>query len=183
KVFSQVAVKTNLLYDVLTTPNLGVDVGLGGKSSINVVYGLNAWKFRSSDRVDKFAKHWVVMPEYRWWPCSRFNGHFIGAHLLGGEMNISNFRAFVPGCFVSGINLATAVKDGRYQGEFVGAGFTYGYAWPISKHWNFEATLGAGYVWVHYKHYPCGECGSMIDDGNTNYIGLTKIGLSLSYLF
>ena len=41
----QVAVKTNLIYDAMTTPNLGIEVGVAGKSTLNLVYGLNAWTF------------------------------------------------------------------------------------------------------------------------------------------
>ena len=35
----QVAVKTNLIYDAMTTPNLGIEVGVAGKSTLNLVYG------------------------------------------------------------------------------------------------------------------------------------------------
>lgn len=37
----QVALKTNLLYDVSTTPNIGLEVGTGKKHSFQVFYGLN----------------------------------------------------------------------------------------------------------------------------------------------
>ena len=61
---SQLAVKTNLLYDATTTPNLGAEVRVGSKSTINLVYGLNAWSFKGDSKV----KHWLVMPEYRCGP-------------------------------------------------------------------------------------------------------------------
>lgn len=181
--FSQVAVKTNILYDATTTPNIGVEVGIGGKSTLNLVYGLNPWKFNSDSHGERYAKHWVVMPEYRWWTCSRFNGHFIGAHLMGGQMNAANVDFPLPGFFFKGENLAKAVKTGRYQGEFAGVGVTYGYQWSLSLHWNLEAEIGAGYNWVHYKQYPCGECGDKIRSGHTNYAGITKLGLSIMYVF
>ena len=37
----QVALKTNLLYDATTTPNLGVEVAMGRRSTAQVVYALN----------------------------------------------------------------------------------------------------------------------------------------------
>ncbi len=52
---SQLAVKTNLLYDATTTPNLGAEVRVGSKSTINLVYGLNAWSFKGDSKV----KHWL----------------------------------------------------------------------------------------------------------------------------
>ena len=74
---SQLAVKTNLLYDATTTPNLGAEVRVGSKSTINLVYGLNAWSFKGDSKV----KHWLVMPEYRWWTCTPFSGHFFGVQI------------------------------------------------------------------------------------------------------
>ena len=47
---SQLAVKTNLLYDATTTPNLGAEVRVGSKSTINLVYGLNAWSFKGDSK-------------------------------------------------------------------------------------------------------------------------------------
>lgn len=44
---AQFALKTNLLYDATTTPNLGAELVLSRKSTINLVYGLNPWKFSS----------------------------------------------------------------------------------------------------------------------------------------
>lgn len=181
--FGQLAVKTNLLYDATTTPNIGVEIGIGGKSTLNLVYGLNAWKFNTDTYGKRFAKHWVIIPEYRWWLCSRFTGHFLGAHLMVGQMNAANISLPLPGVFFSGVNLVKSVKTGRYQGEFAGAGLTYGYQWPLSRYWNLEAEIGVGYNWIHYSHYPCGECGEKISSGDTNYAGITKLGVSIIYVF
>lgn len=179
----EVAVKTNLLYDTTATPNLGIEIGVGGKSSVNVVYGINPWKFNSTTHGERFAKHWVIMPEYRWWTCTRLNGHFIGVHAMGGQLNVANVDLPVPGTFFSGTDLRKAVKTGRYQGEFAGCGFTYGYQLPLSRHWNLEGEIGVGYAHVWYDRYPCGECGSKISSGHANYLGVTKLGISLMYVF
>lgn len=179
----QVALKTNLLYDATTTPNLGLEVGLGGKSTINVVYGLNPWSFSSQKHGERKVKHWMLMPEYRRWTCTRFSGHFIGVHLMGGQFNAANVSLSFPGGFFGGANLLHEVRDNRVQGAFAGGGFTYGYQWPLSKHWNIEAEIGVGYNHVWYDRYSCGECSTRTASGNTNYAGVTKLGLSIMYLF
>lgn len=183
-VHAQLAVKTNLLYDATTTPNLGLEYALNDRNTINIVYGLNPWKF-DGENADggKMAKHWVVMPEYRWWLCSVFNGHFIGIHAMGGEFNAANVSLPVPGGFFGGANLQKGVKDTRYDGKFVGGGFTYGYQHILSRHWNIEAEIGVGYDRVWYDQYRCGDCGGKMSHGNTNYLGITKIGVSFLYLF
>ena len=179
----QVAVKTNLLYDATTTPNLGMEIGVGRKNTLQLVYGLNPWTFNSDSHGDRKAKHWLLMPEYRWWTCTKFNGHFLGVHLMGGQYNAANLDFPLPGAFFSGENLVKGVKDSRYQGWYAGAGFTYGYQWILSKHWNIEAEIGVGYNHVWYDKYPCYECGTKLADGSTNYVGLTKLGLSFLYIF
>ena len=87
----QVALKTNLLYDATATPNLGMEVGIGKKHSMQVFYGLHPWSFGHGDD-QKFLKHWVVNPEWRYWFCHRFNGSFIGIHAFGGQYNAANIK-------------------------------------------------------------------------------------------
>lgn len=175
------AFKTNLLYDASTTPNIGLEFVTGKKQTAQLVYGLNPWDYTSRDGK---AKHWVVMPEYRWWMCSRMNGHFVGVHGLGGQFNAEHIDfPFFPGYFFRGENLVEGVKDFRYQGWFAGGGFTYGYQWILSRHWNLEAEIGVGYAHVWYDKYRCRECGSFQGTAESDYVGLTKLGLSLMYVF
>lgn len=177
--FAQVAVKTNVLYDATTTPNLGLEIATGKKNSINLVYGYNPWTFNDGKKL----KHWVVMPEYRWWTCTAFNGHFFGVHAMGGQFNAANADIPLPGAFFAGSNIRSIAKAYRVEGAFAGAGATYGYQWTLSRHFNIEAEIGVGYNHVWYRQYPCAECGSRIKKSETNYAGITKLGLSFLYIF
>lgn len=47
----KLAVKTNLLYDATTTPNIGAELQTGRHTSLQVVYGLNPWKSVGNDRI------------------------------------------------------------------------------------------------------------------------------------
>lgn len=180
---AQFAAKTNLLYDATTTPNLGVELGVGNKNTVNIVYGLNLWTFDSKTHGERKAKHWLLMPEYRWWTCSKFNGHFFGAHAFGGQFNAGNIDIPLPGGFFGGENLRKGVRDARYQGWFAGVGATYGYQWILSRHWNVEAEVGVGYGHAWYDKYTCTSCSSKIGNGGANYLGITKLGLSILYIF
>ena len=66
-----IALKTNLLYWSSTTPNLGMEFGLGKHSTFNIAGGYNPWTLDKDS--NKKLKHWMVMPEYRYWLCERFN--------------------------------------------------------------------------------------------------------------
>ena len=75
-----VGIKTNLVQWATVSPNLGVEIGLGKQTTLDISAGFNPFKFSH----DRQWRHWMVQPEFRWWTCERFNGHFLGAHLLGG---------------------------------------------------------------------------------------------------
>lgn len=167
----EVGVKTNLLYDATTTPNIGIEVALGRKTTAQLFYGLNPWKFSSTEQL----RHWLLMPELRWWTCQKFNGHFWGIHALGGEFNMSGVK--LP------FGAWPELENHRYEGWYAGGGLTYGYQWLLAKHWNLEASLGLGYVHVHYNKYDCATCGEHKKEGNKNYVGPTKAAVSLIYLF
>jgi hypothetical protein len=170
----QVALKTNLLYDATLTPNLGLEMGVGKKHSVQLFYGLNAWKFgHGEDR--KYAKHWLLNPEYRYWFCHRFNGSFVGIHAFGGEYDASNVK--LP------FGYWKDLRDHRFEGWYIGGGISYGYQWVISKHWNLEAAIGVGAAYIKYDKFGCGSCGKKLDDGDKIYVGPTKLALSLMYLF
>lgn len=180
---AQVAVKNNLLYDATTTPNIGLEMGVGRKSTIQLFYGLNPWEFDTVEHGERKAKHWLLMPEYRYWTCTMFNGHFFGIHALCGQFNAANVDLPFPGKFFNSDNLRKELRNNNYEGTFVGAGLTYGYQWILNRHFNLEAEIGAGCGHIWYDKYKCGKCGAKVGDGVTNYAGLTKIGISVVYLF
>lgn len=167
----RVAVKTNLLYDATTTPNLGIEIGIGRKNTAQLFYGLNPWKFSDT----KQMRHWLLMPEYRWWTCQKFNGHFFGVHAMGGQFNVAGIKA--P------LGLFSWLEGHRYEGWFAGGGLTYGYQFILSRHLNFEASVGIGYDYIKYKRFECGTCGPQSEDAHRHYFGPTKAALSLVYVF
>lgn len=171
-----VAIKTNLLSDAFLNPNLGVEIGLAPKWTMDVTGQLNAWTLSH----DRRWKHWAVQPEARYWFCDRFAGHFLGVHLHGGQYNIG-------GLDLNANFLGTdfrKLKDSRYQGWFVGAGVAYGYSWILDRHWNLEAELGVGYSYTRYDKYPCAKCGTKLEEDQPHhYVGPTKAAINLVYLF
>jgi hypothetical protein len=78
--YGQIAVKTNVAMDAVAIPNLGVEVGLSKKLTLDVPMYYNPWKYSDS----KMLKLAMLQPELRYWLCDKFNGHFFGAHLMGG---------------------------------------------------------------------------------------------------
>jgi hypothetical protein len=161
----QVAVKSNLLYDLTTTVNLGLEVGMAPKWSLDLPVSYNPWEFSGNKKM----KHWLIQPELRYWFCETFGGHFAGVHGIVGAYNAGGMKWL-------------GMKDHRYQGTAYGAGVSYGYQWILGTRWSLEATVGIGYAYLSYAQYPCEKCASKIGDSTQSYFGPTKAGVSLIYI-
>ena len=172
----EAAVKTNLGADALLNVNLGAEFGLAPKWTLDLTGEFNGWKMSH----DRRWKHWYVMPEARYWFCQKFGESFIGFHTMGGQYNIGGFDG-QPNFLGTD---ARKLKDSRYQGWYVGAGVSYGYAWMLSRHWNLEAELGIGYSYTRFDRYPCAECGTKLESNRShNYWGITKAAINIVYVF
>ena len=79
----KIAGKTNIIYDVSATVNVGLEVGLSDRWTLDMSGSFNGW----STSGEKKWKHWMVQPEARYWLCDKFSGHFFGFHLHGGQYN------------------------------------------------------------------------------------------------
>ena len=156
----KVALKTNALYWLTTTPNASVEFALSNKVTLEAAVAYNPWTFKD----DKKMKFWFAQPEVRYWFCEKFEGHFIGVHLHGAQY----FGGF---------------KDTRYDGYLAGGGVTYGYNWILSPHWNLELAIGVGYARLWYDESPRIPCEKCVEPAHKDYVGPTKAAVSISYLF
>ena len=169
-----VAVKTNLISDVLLSPNLGFEAGLARKWTLDVNGQLNLWTVDN-----RKWRHWFVQPEARYWFCRRFTGHFVGLHGIGGQYNVGNIEVNMD---MTNTDFHP-YKHKRYEGWGIGAGISYGYAWAVHPRWNIEAEVGLGYIYTRYNSYPCANCGSEISHNRPhNYVGPTKAAINVVYI-
>lgn len=169
------ALKTNLLSDATLTLNGAYEVKLAPRWTAELGGNLNAWT------VDKHSwRQWSLMPEARYWFCQAFSGHFLGAHLLGGQYDWGNLNMDFN---MLGTDFGK-LKDYRYQGWMVGAGVAYGYSWILNRHWNIEAEVGFGWVYTRYDQYYCTDCAKRVKrNAPHNYVGPTKAAVNLVYTF
>lgn len=172
---NEVGIKTNLLYGGYTfTPNLGVEIGLGKRTTLEIAGGYNPWNLNGAKNNNKKSVHWLAQAEFRYFLCERFNGHFFGVHALGGQYNIG--RHELP------LLLGKGSKDFRFEGLALGAGVSYGYQLVLGTHWNVEFNIGVGYAHLKYDKYNCPKCGEKLESSTRSYFGPTKAGISLIYL-
>lgn len=169
---ARLAVKTNLLYDLAVAPNIELEVPLGRQQrwSIMAEYCNPWWRW---DRKSQSYEVQEAGLELRRWLAPRCSGgrpslcgHLLGLYGAWAKFDLEN-------------------KDVGDQGEVISAGLTYGYAWPIARHWNIEASVSAGVVWGNRRHYNAEfESTHLIYKYTKNlfYAGPTKLKLSLVWL-
>lgn len=161
----QFALRTNLLYDAMLLPNLGIEWRVNTDWGIKVDAGGSNW----GGNTGKIQKMWYVNPEVRYYmgDARRF---YVG---VGGNYGKYNIYKGMLGNIIS--------KDTGYQGSMWNTGATVGYQLPLSKALSLDFNLGLGYNHFEYDSF------NLIDgvrvykdrDQTKNRFGLTQAGVSL----
>ncbi len=171
----QVAVKTNVLYWAATTPNLGAEVAVSKHSTIGLTANYNPWTIGADNRI----RHWFLRPEYRYWVTEKYTRLYFGVHAIGGKFEVGGFK--LP--FI-GDRILTGLATHYYKGSFVGAGFSLGYQFYVSPHWNIELSAGAGLARLSYHAEPVnGPKAASYTDRKRILPIPTELGVSFVYLF
>ena len=163
------AVKTNIAGWAVATPNIGAEAGLSPHHTMDMSLYASPFTFGHNHK----WKHWQAIAEARWWLRKRFDGHFFGLHVGGGEFNISRVSTLFGG-FDS---------DYRYEGWNLRAGLSYGYQWVLGRRWNIEAMIGLGVIYADYDRFDCAYCGKLRDHDSKAFFAPTNAAVSLIYTF
>lgn len=177
----KVAVKTNSLYWMTATPNVGFEFALADRWTFEVAGGYNPWTFDKDDNIK--AKHFLVTPEIRYWFCESFQGHYLGINGNYTMFNVSGI--YIPEVFVPVNSQGYFIDDlqhARSQGWAAGAGLTYGYATPISRRWNIEFNIGLGFWYTEYDKFESRPCGLFQNNISNWAFGPTDLGISFIYM-
>ena len=164
------AIKTNLLFDLVTAVNVELEFPIGERFSLAVEDVFPWWKWGPNDRKYCF-QYWSIGVEPRWWFVRNdrrdwLTGHFIGLYGMSGKYDFQWVTRFC------------------WQGEYWSAGLTYGYALPICRWANMEFSISAGFLRSDYRHYqPDDEYEHLFKDyynaGKATWFGPTKAKISL----
>lgn len=154
-----IAVKTDALWDCAMVPNLGIELVTGERTSVSLsAYGSkNPW----GQDISLVA----VMPEFRYWFSGRpMNKHFIGIAALGSNYDI-----------VWGKKI--------FNGDAIGAGLTFGYAFYLSSHWSLECYGSVGAVYYKLNRgYTTDVYSNVLQNAHGYTLMPFKLGVSFSYI-
>ena len=148
----EVTVSNNLLYDAFLTPNLRVGVRLAPHWSVGMTAGYRPWP--KDDAATRKLRHLLLSPSVRYWKDSVNVHHFFGANIIYSHYNVGGIT-FPFGLYKS-------VRNERRQGDLWALGAFYGYSWPLGRHFNLEAMIGAAIGYTSYDRYECVHCGQLL---------------------
>ena len=170
------SVQTNLLYDLVAVPNIGVEFYLGKGFSIDANW---MYQWLHSDAA-KF--YWRVyggdVAVRKWFGRAAkekpLTGHHIG---LYGQTLTYDFCLGERGT-IGGQPGGTIFDKANFA-----AGLEYGYSVPVARRLNLDFTIGLGYHWGEYHEYiPVDDCYVWQATKNRRWIGPTKAEISLVWL-
>ena len=148
----EVTVSNNLLYDAFLTPNLRIGARLAPHWSIGMTAGYRPWP--KDDAATRKLRHLLLSPSVRYWKDSVNVHHFFGANIIYSHYNVGGIT-FPFGLYKS-------VRNERRQGDLWALGAFYGYSWPLGRHFNLEAMIGAAIGYTSYDRYECVHCGQLL---------------------
>ncbi|WP_081784385.1 DUF3575 domain-containing protein [Segatella paludivivens] len=160
-----VALKSNLVYDAIAVPSLGSEVRLDS----TLTFSLSSTYCPVSYGGTRKWKNWSVQYELRHWFRKSFNGPFVGVCGINGGFNLNRIPFF-------------GLSHHRAEGNFNGAGLSFGWHRILSPHWGIETSVSAGYLHLRYRHYRDGRYGYLEYTKSSDYFGPVGLSVSLVYI-
>ncbi|WP_294601203.1 DUF3575 domain-containing protein [uncultured Bacteroides sp.] len=159
--------RTNLLYDALALPTLGIEWRISPAMGIRLDGSRAQW---GSQR-GRVQKVWLLSPEVRWY-LQQQRRLYLGLSANVGRYNI--YKYILGGILSDG--------DTGYQGHLWSAGLTVGYQLPLARHLALDFGLGLGYTRSGYDSFTLQGDGTRTykqRDRVKNLWGPTQVSVSL----
>ncbi|MCC8036950.1 MAG: DUF3575 domain-containing protein [Bacteroidales bacterium] len=170
------SVRTNLVHDVLLTPNLGLEFYLGRQMSIGGNWHYAWW---SDDSRHRYWRNYGGDLYFRYWIGRRAKEKPLSGHHLGLMASLYTYDYEWGGKgHIGGKPGHNLWEDPNYA-----FGVEYGYSLPIARRLNLDFTLGVGYIGGKEVEYePRDRCYVWLKTSNEHHVGITKFEVSLVWL-
>lgn len=138
------AIKSNMLYDVLLVPNIGIEVPIGNRWSVAADWQYGWWK---TDRTHDYWRIYGGGIEGRYWLGDRADYKRLAGH------HISLYAQALTYDFEFGGRgrMGGKPKGTLWDKASLGIGIGYGYAHSFSRHFKIDFSIGIGYLGGEYQ--------------------------------
>lgn len=169
-------IRSNMLYDLLAVPNIGVEFYLGKNWSIAGSY-MHAWW--SHDARHRYWRLYGGELNARYWfgkaaDSKPLTGHHIGLYAQALTYDFEwGGKAYMGG----------EPRGTIFDRAHFGGGVEYGYSRPVATRFNIDFTLGVGYISGRvYEFVPQEGRYIWTATKNRRWFGPTKLEISLVWL-
>lgn len=155
------AVKSNIAYDAVAVLNLAYEVQIARHFSLEIPVMWSLWDWQT----DRGLRTVALQPGVKYW-----FGEVGRKNALGVDFDLAWYNG--------------RHDERRYQSAdrpLMGASLVYSYTLNMGRGWKAEFALGVGYVNTQYNTYYNITNGALIDTRTRNYVGPTRIGITLAY--
>lgn len=170
------ALKTNMLYDALAVPNIGIEFYLGKDWTVSADWMYGWWSKNSRHRYwriyggDIAVRKWFGRKAQE----KPLTGHHLGVY---GSIFTYDFEFSGKG------NMGGKPGGTLWEKMNYAAGVEYGYSLPIARRLNIDFVIGVGY-WggKYYEYIPLDGCYVWQATKNRHWFGPTRAEVSLVWL-
>ncbi len=169
-------IKTNLLYDALAVPNIGVEFYVGKGFSVSAGWMYAWWSRESRHRLWRIYGGEV---EGRWWFGNKSRLKPLTGHHIGLYAGMFTF------CFEFGHKgyLGGLPGENLWNRAWINAGVEYGYSLPLTSRLNMDFSIGIGWIGGKMEKYEAqGESHAWQSTVRQSWIGPAKAEISLVWL-
>lgn len=171
------SLRTNLLWDAVAEPNIGLEFPVGKHVSLGLNAGIKTWPrwlFWDNDNVQN-TRHWrnyAVVPEVRYYFDQVYDGFFVGGDAVYTHFNVGNVT--FP------FHMYPEVENHRVQGSFWGGGIFAGYSWWLGQYIRIEAEAGVAAGLAAYDKFDCAHCGTKVGEVRKPAV-VPKLGVNIAW--
>lgn len=169
-------IRSNMLYDAVAVPNIGIEFYLGKNWSIAANY-MHAW--------------WNDDPKHRYWRI--YGGEINARYWFGRAAHNKPLTGHHLGLYAQALTYDFEWGGKAYMGgqpggtifdlAHFGGGVEYGYSLPVAKRFNIDFTIGVGYIGGRvYEFVPDNDRYLWTATKNKHWFGPTKLEVSIVWL-
>jgi len=169
-------VRSNMLFDALALPNIGLELYLGRNFSIGANWVYAWWSKNARHRYwrayggELFGRWWFGHAARR----KPLTGHHVGVY---GQIYTYDFERGGEG------EMGGKPGGNLWEKAQWGAGIEYGYSLPVARRINIDFSIGLGYTTGYYHTYKPVETHYVWQSTrHRNWFGPTKAEVSLVWL-
>ena len=155
-----VALKTDVVKDLMLSPSVGVDLVVGERYTLGgeVMFSRNPWGIKM--QMTSFT------PEFRYW----FNGRPLTRQYVGVVANITGYKL---------------AWNNVHHGDALGLGISFGHVWTLTQRWNIDLSGSLGVIGYkekfHYKNDNYTDYGERTNARGYALLPI-KLGVSVVYV-